>query len=158
MIVTRASSCFSRCPCYSAPPPPVTPKFANPCILIGSDLLLATGSMSLWVISDVLSARRHVHFSQQTTFRAMFGLVLARKTLLLGSHRPNAASGARWRCDDFGGQGRRSIPNVSGVTQRGRSRSAGSTALSPRTRTPSSIEPTGPRNRPASARRRPPSS
>ena len=30
MVVTRASSCFSRCPCYSAPPPPVTPKFANP--------------------------------------------------------------------------------------------------------------------------------
>ena len=44
------------------------------------------------------------------------------------------------------------------VTRRGRSRSAGSTALSPRTRTPSSIEPIGPRNRAALGRYRPPSS
>jgi hypothetical protein len=44
------------------------------------------------------------------------------------------------------------------VTRRGRSRNAGSTVPSPRTRTPSSIEPACPRNRPATAAHPPPSS
>ena len=63
------------------------------------------------------------------------------------------------RGDDFGGLARRSLQECRAVvTRRGRSRSAGSTALSPRTRTPSSIEPIGPRNRAALGRHRPPSS
>ena len=60
---------------------------------------------------------------------------------------------------DFGGRGRRSLSeSPAAVTRPGRSRIADSTAPSPRTRTPSSIEPAGPRNRPASGERRPPSS
>ena len=60
---------------------------------------------------------------------------------------------------DFGGRGRRSLGrSPAAVSRPGRNRSAGSTAPSPRTRTPSSIEPAGPRNRPASGERRPPSS